>query len=240
MDAARSPKRLDELAELARPVSYASEQALPVLPALESILPNRCLQRGSTVLVQGGPGAHSVALGLAAGASGAGSWVAALGIPSLGVASAAELGVVLERLILVSPPPATLWVTVAAALIDAFDVVLVDWPGISGSMARRLGMRTRERKTVLIPVATLQDRLWNEAADIRLTVSNARWYGLGWGFGRLCARRLEVETGGRRSPRPYRTGLWLPDEQGRVTAELEVPGRFGRPIPFPAPSFKTG
>ena len=241
MDAARSPKRLDEIAELARPVSHATEQALPVLPAVESILPNRSLQRGSTIVVQGGPGAHSVALALAAGASRADSWVAAAGIRSLGVASAAELGVVLERLILISPPPASLWPTVVAALIDAFDVVLVDWPGISGNMARRLGMRTRERRAVLIPVATgLQGRLWNEAADVRLTVGNARWHGLGWGYGRLCARRLEVETGGRRSPRPYRTVLWLPDEQGRVAAEPETPGRYGEPIPFPAPSFKTG
>lgn len=243
-----SAERLGELAELARPVSLAFEQALPVLTALEPILPNGSLQRGSTLVVEGGPGLHSLALALAAEASKAGSWVAAVGIPSLGVASAAELGVVLERLILISPPPPPLWPTVAAALIDAFDVVLLDWPDVSGSMARRLGMRTRDRKSVLISVtAGFKGRSWNEAADVRLKVSNAYWQGLGSGYGRLTARRLQVETGGRRSPRPRRTVLWLPDDQGRVTVEEGVAGRpyggprpVADPTPFPAPSIKTG
>lgn len=221
MDAARitSAERLGELAELARPVSLAGEHVLPLLPALESILPFGSLQRGFTLSVQGGPGTNSLALALAAGASKAGSWVAAVGIPSLGVASAAELGVVLERLILIAPPPAALWPTVAAALIDAFDVVLVGWPDVSGAMARRLGMRNRDRKSVLIPVATGIRSPWNEAADVRLTVSGSHWEGLGAGHGRLTARRLEVETGGRRSPMPYRTALWLPDGEGRVRVE---------------------
>lgn len=231
-----SAERLGELAELARPVSMAFEQALPVLPSLEPILPNRSLQRGSTMLVEGGPGIHSLGLALAAEASKAGSWIAAVGIPSLGAASAAELGVVLERLILVSPPPASLWPTVTAALIDAFDIILVDWPGLSANMARRLGMRTRDRKSVLIPVAGGTAGAWNDAADLRLTVGNASWQGLGSGYGRLTARRLEVETGGRRSPRVYRTALWLPDFQGRVSVEPEVVD----PIPLPAPPLKTG
>ncbi|CAN5845628.1 hypothetical protein BH23ACT12_BH23ACT12_16540 [soil metagenome] len=219
MDAMRSSARLGELAELARPVCLATEQALPLLPALESILPSASLQRGFTLSVQGGPGANSLALALAAGASRAGSWVAAVGIPSLGIASAAELGMVLERLILITPPPETLWPTVAAALIDAFDLVLVGWPGVSGAMARRLGMRNRDRKSVLIPVVSGIRSSWNASADIRLTVTGARWEGLGAGYGRLTARRLEVETGGRRSPMPYRTTLWLPDGEGRVQVE---------------------
>src|SRR5688500_17806438 len=168
-------EQLGELAELTRPASMAGEQALPLLPAMESILRSGSLQRGYTVSVQGGPGASSLALALAAGASQAGSWVAAVGIPSLGVASAAELGVVLQRLILIAPPPASLWPTVAAALIDAFDVVLAGWPDISGSMARRLGMRNRDRKSVLIPVASGTRSSWNEAADVRLTVSGSHW-----------------------------------------------------------------
>jgi hypothetical protein len=233
MDAVRSSsaEQLGELAEITRPVSMAGEQALPLLPALEQILPSGSLQRGHTVSVQGGPGASSLALALAAGASQAGSWVAAVGIPSLGVASAAELGVVLERLILIAPPPVSLWPTVAAALIDAFDVVLAGWPDISGNMARRLGMRTRDRKAVLIPVYSGGRSPWNQAADVRLTVAGARWEGLGSGHGRLTARRLEVETGGRRSPIPYRTTLWLPDPSGRVVVE---PPDNVRPMPLPA------
>lgn len=223
-----SAEQLGELAELVRPVSLANEQVLPLLPGLENILPNGSLQRGYTLSVQGGPGANSLALALAAGASQAGSWVAVVGIPSLGVASAAELGVVLERLIFIAPPPAALWPTVAAALIDAFDVVLAGWPEVSGHMARRLGMRTRDRKAVLIPVATGARSPWNEAADVRLTVSGSRWEGLGAGHGRLSARRLVVETSGRRSAIPYQSTLWLPDGNGRVRLE-QLPDNV-RPI----------
>jgi hypothetical protein len=233
MDAVRtsSAEQLSELAELARPVSMAGEQALPLLPALESVLPSGSLQRGYTVSVQGGPGASSLALALAAGASQAGSWVAVVGIPALGVASAAELGVVLERLILIAPPPASLWPTVAAALIDAFDVVLVGWPDVSGNMARRLGMRTRERKAVLIPVCSGARSPWNVSSDVRLTVAGGRWEGLGSGHGRLTARRLEVATAGRRSPMPYRTTLWLPDSSGRVVVEPPDNVRPMAPVP---------
>lgn len=219
-----SAERLSEIAELARPVSPADQQVLPVLPALEAILPGGSLQRGFTVTVQGGPGAYSLALALAGGASRSGSWVAAVGIPSLGVSSAAELGVVLERLILIAPPPANLWPTVVAALVDAFDVVLVEWPQISGNLARRLGMRTRDRRAVLIPVATgTRGRSWNEAADLRLTVHSTGWQGLGAGHGRLTARRIQVETAGRRSPMSYRTTLWLPDDRGGVATDARPP-----------------
>jgi hypothetical protein len=95
-------------------------------------------------------------------------------------------------------------------------------------------MRTRDRKSVLIPVTSTLRSGWTEAADVRLTVENASWQGLGAGYGRLSARRMEVETAGRRSPLPYRTALWLPDDQGRVSAEA------AQPIPFPAPALASG
>lgn len=227
---------LSEIPGLGRPVLMANEQPLPVLPALESILPGRGLARGFTLVVQG-PGASSLALALSAGASKAGSWVAAAGMPGLGTASAAELGVIPERLVLVYPPPPRLWPTVIAALIDAFDIVLVDWPDISGDMTRRLGHRNRERRAVLIPVVRREKgHFWNEAADVRLTVRNACWHGLGWGHGRLSSRRIEVETGGRRSPVTYRTTLWLPDPEGKVAAE----DRSVKPVPLEEQPLRTG
>jgi hypothetical protein len=51
--------RLRSIEGLARPASFADEQALPVLPALESLLPGGGLQRGFTVLVEGDTGANS-------------------------------------------------------------------------------------------------------------------------------------------------------------------------------------
>jgi hypothetical protein len=83
-------RSLSEIAGRARPVALAAEQLLPVLPAFESILPDG-IQRGQTLVVEGGPGATSLALAMIAGASKAGSWTAAVGIPSLGVRAAAEL-----------------------------------------------------------------------------------------------------------------------------------------------------
>ena len=83
---------------------------------------------------------------LAAGASAAGSWVGVVGVPSLGLAAAAELGVALERLVLVAPPAPGEWATVAATLVDAFDVVLAAPPRRGGlAMGRRLQARVRER-----------------------------------------------------------------------------------------------
>jgi hypothetical protein len=212
-------ERLRNVGGLARPVSLADEQVLPVLPALESILPTGGLQRGLTLVVEGNTGASSLALALLAGATGAGSWAASVGMPALGMASAAELGVVLEHLILISTPAAKLWPTVIAALIDAFDVVLVEWPGAQASVARRLGQRARERRAVLISVLSetgTRNQAWSEAADLRLTVTAARWQGLEWGHGRLESRLVLVETGGRRSARSRKTVLWLPNPEGRV------------------------
>lgn len=221
MDPARnaSAERLSDVAGLARPVSMAGEQSLPVLKALESLFPHGGLQRGFSVTVQGGPGTNALALALMAGASKAGSWVAAVGMPSLGIASAAEMGVVLERLVLVATPASGRWPKVVASLIDSFDLVLVNWPGASFEMVRRLGLKTRDRRAVLISVASAgRGRPWQEAADVRLTVRSSRWEGLGSGHGRLTARRLEVEASGRRAPVPRSATLWLPDRSGRVTA----------------------
>src|SRR5690606_14054535 len=99
--------RLAGLGERVRPVDLARDRRLPVLPAFEGLLPGAGLRRGATVAVGARPGvtgATSLALALAAGASQAGSWVAAVGLGSLGLVAAAELGVSLERLVLVADP----------------------------------------------------------------------------------------------------------------------------------------
>ncbi len=62
--------------EWARPVALAGEQLLAVLAPLAPLFPEGGLRRGSTVTVEAGPGATSLALALGAAASAAGSWVA--------------------------------------------------------------------------------------------------------------------------------------------------------------------
>src|SRR5215218_7130731 len=196
--------------------TLADERLLPVVPALRPLLPNQGLRRGSTVAV--GRSA-ALALALVAGASAAGSWVAAVGLPDLGIVAAAETGIVLERLALVTAPGAQAWPTVVAALLDAIDVVLVrSPPGLPSAQARRLAARARERGAVLVPLGP-----WPEPADLRLAVTASTWHGLGQGHGSLHSRVAEVVATGRgAATRERRTLLWLPSPDGTIASAREA------------------
>ena len=217
---------LTDLAGRVQPLALAGERRLPVLPPLEPLLPGGGLRRGSVVAVGG---STSLALALLAGASGDGSWCAAVGLPSLGLAAAAELGVVLERFPLVPRPargsgPGS-WGWVVAALLDAFDVVLARPPSAMGGVrpvdARRLTARARERGAVLVVAGDRGG--WPDPADVQLTVASATWEGVGRGHGRLRARRVEVVGGGRgAAARPRQVSLWLPHPDGGVRAREVV------------------
>lgn len=190
----------------------ACERLLPVVPSLASLFPEGGLRRGSTVAVKPGAGSLSLALAVAAGASQAGSWSAAVGLPALGMVAAAGLGVVLERFALV-PRPAQQWPAVTAALIDAVDVILLRPPQpIRSSDARRLAARVRERGVVLLVACA-----WPEAVDLSLSVVPGGWRGLGQGHGYLRARSVEVASIGRGAAcRERRVRLWLPGPDGAV------------------------
>jgi hypothetical protein len=201
----------DALKNLARrPVSLARERTLPVLPALADLLPEGGLRRGSTVAVSGGT---SLALALLAGPSQAGSWCAAVGLPSLGLVAAAEVGVSLERFPLVARPGDE-WPAVVATLVDAVDVVLVCLPRhVRSGDARRLVAKARDRGAVLVTTGG------SFAADVRLSVTASTWEGLGEGDGRLRARRMDVVATGRgAAAREKRVSLWLPSADGGVKA----------------------
>jgi hypothetical protein len=190
--------------------TLAGERLLPVVPALRPLLPGQGLRRGSTVAVNR---SAALALALVAGASAAGSWVAAVGLPDLGVVAAAEAGIALERLALVPAPGARTWPAVVAALLDAVDVVLVRSPaGLPAGQARRLAARARERGAVLVPLGA-----WSQVPDLQLAVASSVWRGLGQGHGRLEARWVEVVAGGRgAAARERRARLWLPAPDGTV------------------------
>jgi hypothetical protein len=81
---------LDEVREHVRPTTLAGQHLLPVLPALGALLPEGGLRRGITVTVGEGT---ALALALAAGPSAAGSWVAVVGMDSLGLASVVGGGI---------------------------------------------------------------------------------------------------------------------------------------------------
>ncbi len=207
-----------------RPVTLAHEQVVPVLPALGGLVPGGGLARGSVIVVAGDGGATSLALALAAGPSAAGGWTAVVGCPDLGLAAGGEMGLALERLALVSEPPPGEWAGVVAALIGAVDVVVMSpTHRVRTGDARRLAARARERGTILVQIP---NRRRSERggvgsgleADLRLTVLEGRWQGLGQGHGHLQARRLTIETGGRRrAARSRRVELWCPDATGQIT-----------------------
>jgi hypothetical protein len=193
------------LGRRARPPVLADERALPVPAPLASLLPGDCLRRGSTVAVR-----RSVALALAlvAEASASGSWVAAVGLPDLGVVAAAEAGIALDRLVLVPAPPPRTWAAVVAALLDAIDVVLVRPPAsLHTADARRLAARARQRGAVLVPLGDA----WTDPADLHLAVTASQWRGLGQGHGHLKARWVAVAAHGRgAAARERHAHLWLP------------------------------
>jgi hypothetical protein len=215
--------RLALVAERTRPVVLARTRLLPVLPPFAPLLPDGGLPRGITVTV-GGPGATSVALAMAAAPTAEGSWAALVGLPNAGLAAAAELGVALERIAVIDAPEPDQWASVVAALLGAFDLVLVA-PGhrVAAGAVRRLAARARERGTVLMPVTGPAGRLasggWPEAPELRLGAVASRWEGLHDGHGHLRSRRLTVEATGRRGlSRPRRVELLLPGPNGGVEA----------------------
>lgn len=224
------------LAERVRPVTLTRERRLPVLPALELLLPGGGLRRGATLsvgAVAGVGGATSLALALVAQASQVGSWVAAVGLPSLGLVAADELGVALERLVLVAAPERDAWGGVVAALIDGFDLVIVHAGrrGVRPADARRLVARARERGVVLVQLGIG----WPDGADLALQITQARWEGLEDGHGHLQARKVRIARGGRgEATQPRHLDLWLPGTSGQVEV-LAEPAATLRPVPIPVP-----
>ncbi len=204
----------------------SSERTLPLLPVLADLVPQSAVQRGSVMSCHG-PAAMSLALALAAGPSQEGAWVGMAGLPSVGLGAAAEIGVVLERLVAVTEPegPATpftdqQWADVLAALIDGFDVVVLG-PGtqhVRPGAARRLMARLQSRGAVAITVGAPVF-----GGDLRFECTNATWVGLGDGHGVARGRTAQVELSGRRVPRPRRAHLWLPDIDGQVASVLTAP-----------------
>ena len=179
-----------------------------MLPGLA--LPGGGLAKGSVVAVEQ-PGA--LCLALMAGASQAGMWCSVAGMPNLGIVAAAEAGVEPGRMMLV-PEPGPQWAKVAATMLDACEIVLLQPPGHSPAQTRRrLETAARRSGAALIVAGT-----W-DGAPVRLYVARQRWGGIGDGYGRLRARRAEVVAEGRgAATRRRRAWLWLPGPDGKVIA----------------------
>jgi hypothetical protein len=213
------------------------DRPLPVLPALEPLFPTGGMRRGSAVAVRG---SASLLLALLAGPSGRGAWCGVVGMPGLGLAAAAEAGIALERLALV-PDPGRDWAAVAAALLDAMEVVVVAPRGrVPDADVRRLAARARQRGAVLVAYGPVP---W-PGAELRLSLVDGVWEGLGDGSGRLRSRRVMVRGDGRGSAaRGHELALWLPAPDGQIRAvpalhALPTPPDH-TPTPVPAPHLRA-
>lgn len=211
--------RLALLVPRVAPSAPAREQVLPVHPALGAVLPEG-LPRGSVVVCEG-PMAMSSALLVAAEATRRGAWLGVAGLPTLGVAAAGEVGVALERMVLVRDGGISgdeQRAQVLATLIDGFDVVLLGGAArVRAGTARRLHARLRSRGAVVVIVGAPGAF----SGDLRIT-AEATWLGLGAGHGSLRSRRVEVTVDGRRVRRPRHLTLWAPHPTGEIVP-IEVP-----------------
>jgi len=198
---------------------------LPVIDALSEVLPGGGLPRGGVVGLTGS-GSTSVLFTLLAGPSA--PWSALVGLPNLGLLAAAELGVDLNRVVLI-PDPGLDVLQVLSVLADGVDLIAVrvgSTPLAPPARLRVLQGRLRQRGTVLVAVGP-----W-AGADLSLAVTVQAWRGIGAGHGRLTARELGVAVTGRGAGGRIRhTRLLLaaggPGEAGRVlvtTAPVEEQG----------------
>lgn len=164
--------QLDALAARISPASSAHERVLEVADPFAKLIPR--LHRGAVVAIDGpvGAGATSVAFGLAAAATQAGEWVAAVDVDGvLGAQAAFDCGIDPERFVVARNIAAQQWSAVVAALLDGATCVLACVPArVAHGDAQRLIARARERAAALIVVGN-----WPAAAAWRVRVADQAW-----------------------------------------------------------------
>jgi hypothetical protein len=188
--------QLRAAATRAAPAVLAGDRLLAVPGPIGDLLPAGGIRRGSTVALDGPPGAGSTTLAflLAAATTSVGEWAAVVDPDgTLGARAAAEMGVALERCAIVRRVPPDRWSTVVSALLDGVALVAAAVPpGLRPGDARRLTARARERATVRVALGP-----WPVEASLRLHAQGHDWSGLVSGAGLLAPSELDVRVEGK-------------------------------------------
>ena len=203
LDTLRRTIRTLEAPQLDHPV-------LPTLSGLERLFPHGGLRRGAVYELS----SHQSLLWLlTAGVTAGGHFAALVGLSNVGLRSAHDLGVDLDRLVLLSHP-GNHWWSATNTLADALSLVAVR-PGTvlpSVSQRNRFAARLRERGTTVLVCGR-----W-PGAEATLSVERAHWEGLGHGAGVLQRQTLTCRHQARRDPVPRRVEVSISAEGIRISA----------------------
>lgn len=166
----------------------------------ELVLP--ALSPGQVVGLEGptGLGLTRLGLSLLAAPSRVGMVVALDVRGWLSPASAWEVGVIPERLVLIRCDDRKLWPQVAAAVLEGVAAVYAEVPfGVGEQQLRRLAALNRARRAALM-LRPVRGDLPSGIAHLRLRSTGVSWEGVDRGHGRLTRRRISLEISGKSIP----------------------------------------
>lgn len=230
----RASGLLADLEQRLAPVTPAGQRLVPVPEPLTSLFPGGGLQQGWSVGVTGS-GGWSLGLALLGAALHGDGWAAGVGVEELGLVAGDELGVPLQRVLLVESPGTANQASVVAALVEVVDVICLGPLGsFSVRDARRLSARAREQGAVLLHLDG--GRSWPQALDVTLTVEPGAWVGVGQGHGHLQVRPATITATGRRSMAKTRqVEVLLPGRGGGLAASSGADRATGVEVDAPVP-----
>ena len=182
--------------------------ALVVAAPLQPLFPKSGFERGRLYGITG-DASLSLLFALVAQPTTRGSWWATVDMARIGLLSADEYGVALQRTVCVSSGSSNTWPQVVGALVDGIDLVAVMSPTCSAGEARRITARARAQGTVLIVVG----RQGAFDVDVVLTARSLQWR-----FDTHASSRIvHVATHGRRVHGARDVTVCLPSPEGSVS-----------------------
>ena len=108
-----------------------------------------------------------------------------------------ETGVIAERFVVVRCDSKILWPKVTAALLEGVQAMYLEVPtGIRERDLRRLTAMARARR-VAVAIRSMESKLPEGIAFLRLRVLGVTWEGADRGHGKLSRRRLVMEATGK-------------------------------------------